>query len=300
MFAPVIHDARRDSRKATTSATSSGRPSRPSGNWVCRKVAKSPGCSCANRSQEPPGNMIEPGLTAFTRMLSAASSAAAVAASWISAALATAYVVRGAGRIPVIDEMITTAPPPAERRYGSPARMSSAACPAFSAKVAVKSPGAELARFPPTVPPALATRWSSPPRAAAISCTARFSAGVSVTSAAAVATGTPCRASRPAAAARPSALRATSPAAAPSAASVSATAKPMPRLPPVMSTRSPCRPRSMASTLPALADSAAGQVVTAGRGRSRAGPAARSAVPPRRPDATAGCRSAAPPPAPAR
>ena len=32
---------------------------------------------------------MDPGLTAFTRTLSAASSAAAVAASWISAALAT-------------------------------------------------------------------------------------------------------------------------------------------------------------------------------------------------------------------
>ena len=90
MFAPVIHDARPDSRKATTPATSSGRPSRPSGNWVSRNAAKSAGFSCENRSHEPPGNKIEPGLTAFTRMLSTASSAAAVAASWISAALATA------------------------------------------------------------------------------------------------------------------------------------------------------------------------------------------------------------------
>ena len=50
---------------------------------------------------------MEPGLTAFTRMPAGPSSAAAVAARWISAALATAYVVRGAGRMPVIDEMIT-------------------------------------------------------------------------------------------------------------------------------------------------------------------------------------------------
>jgi hypothetical protein len=42
----------------------------------------------ANDSQEPPGNKIEPGLTALTRMCADASSWAAVAASWISAALA--------------------------------------------------------------------------------------------------------------------------------------------------------------------------------------------------------------------
>src|SRR6266536_565640 len=149
--------------------------------------------------------------------------------------------------------MMTTAPPPAERRCGSAARMSSAACPAFSANVAVKSPGPELARFPPMVPPALATRRSSPPSAAATSSTARPSAGVSVTSAAAVVMGTPCLASRAAAEARPSAPRAMSPAAAPSAASASAMARPMPRLPPVMSARAPRRPRSIASTLPGLA-----------------------------------------------
>src|SRR6266550_1328479 len=99
--------------------------------------------------------------------------------------------------MPVMDEMITTAPPPAERRCGSAVRMSSTACPAFSANVAVKSPGPELVMFPPTVPPALATRRSSPPSAAATSSTARPSAAVSVTSAAAVVTGTPCLASRP-------------------------------------------------------------------------------------------------------
>ena len=67
--------------------------------------------------------------------------------------------MRGAGRIPVIEEMITTAPPPAARRCGRPARMSSAAWPALSANVAVKSSSAALVRLPgPTVPPALATR----------------------------------------------------------------------------------------------------------------------------------------------
>src|SRR6516164_4691944 len=107
MLAPVFHDARRDSRKATTAATSSRRPRRPNGNWLPRNAANASGFSARKRSQPPPGNMIEPGLTAFTRMPAGPSSAAAVAARWISAALATAYVVRGAGRVPVMDEMIT-------------------------------------------------------------------------------------------------------------------------------------------------------------------------------------------------
>jgi len=67
-FEPVTHEARGDSRKAITSPTSRSRPSRPNGNWVARNVAKSSGFCCRKVSQDPPGNMMEPGLTAFTRM----------------------------------------------------------------------------------------------------------------------------------------------------------------------------------------------------------------------------------------
>src|SRR5580704_3831153 len=152
--------------------------------------------------------------------------------------------------MPVTEEMITTAPPPAARRCGRPDLISSAACPALSANVAVNSSGPALVRLPePTVPPALATRWSRPPSAVAMSSTARFSASVSVTSATAVATGVPRGASRSAAAARPAASRATSPTAVPSAASASATANPMPLLPPVTNARLPCRPRSIKGLL---------------------------------------------------
>src|SRR5579872_1323622 len=147
--------------------------------------------------------------------------------------------------------MITTDPPPAARRWPSPARISSAAWPALRAKVAVNSSSRALPRLPPpTVPPALATRRSRPPKAFAISSTARVSAGVSVTSAAAVATrvaGVPCSARCRAAAARPSGSRATSPTDAPSAARASAMARPMPRLPPVISARLSRRPRSIRS-----------------------------------------------------
>ncbi len=86
----MTHAARGDSRNVTTSATSLGSPSRPNGNWVSTNVANSSGFCCWKVSQELPGNMIEPGLTAFTRIPSGASSWAATEASWISAALAAA------------------------------------------------------------------------------------------------------------------------------------------------------------------------------------------------------------------
>src|SRR3984957_19699185 len=167
-----------------------------------------------------------------------------------------------------MEETITTAPPPAWRRWGRPARISSAACPAFSAKVAVNSPGPALVRLPvPTVPPALATSRSRPPSADAISPTARFSASTSSTSATAVATGVPRASSRPAAAARPPASRATRPTATPSAASASAAAKPMPLLPPVISARLPLRPKSMLTLLSGASGTAPVQGATAGNAR---------------------------------
>ena len=87
----MTQEARGDSRNVITSATSGSGPSRPNGNWVAWKVAKSSGLPLgASFSQPPPGNRIEPGLTELTRMPSTASSWAAVAASWISAALAAA------------------------------------------------------------------------------------------------------------------------------------------------------------------------------------------------------------------
>src|SRR5205085_9210634 len=67
MFAPVIQDARSDSRNATTSATSGSEPRRPNGNWPARKAAKSSGLARWKLSQPPPGNMIDPGLFFFSR-----------------------------------------------------------------------------------------------------------------------------------------------------------------------------------------------------------------------------------------
>ncbi len=60
------------------------------------------------------------------------------------------------GACPVIEEMITTAPPPAVRSRAGPVRTSSEAWPAFRARFGVNSPAPELARFLPlTMPPAL-------------------------------------------------------------------------------------------------------------------------------------------------
>src|SRR5437588_12722487 len=73
-LAPVTRLARSEARKLTTAATSSGRPKRPSGMSDLTKAVMPSGSACCRRSQDPPGNMIDPGATLLTRMLCAASS----------------------------------------------------------------------------------------------------------------------------------------------------------------------------------------------------------------------------------
>ena len=89
MQAPVTQLALGEQRKATTAATSSGRPKRPIG--ISRRTKSAIPCGSARwrRSQPPPGNQIEPGATLLTRMLSFARSRAIAFARLISAAFAT-------------------------------------------------------------------------------------------------------------------------------------------------------------------------------------------------------------------
>src|SRR6266542_1237557 len=74
MLAPLTQLARGEHKKTTTLATSSGDPKRPNGNSRFKKSAIPSGSVFRRRSQPPPGNRIDPGATAFTRTLSAASS----------------------------------------------------------------------------------------------------------------------------------------------------------------------------------------------------------------------------------
>jgi len=69
MFAPVIHFPRSDASNATTSATSSGDPRRPSGTDWANTSAGAPVASLnAFRASSPPGVITGPGDTTFTRM----------------------------------------------------------------------------------------------------------------------------------------------------------------------------------------------------------------------------------------
>jgi hypothetical protein len=64
---PLIQLARSDSRNVTTSATSSGVPRRPNGKSRSMNREKRSGARLRKESQSPPGDRMEPGLTAFTR-----------------------------------------------------------------------------------------------------------------------------------------------------------------------------------------------------------------------------------------
>src|SRR3989304_2288 len=71
--APVTQDARGESRKTATFATSSAVPNRPIGMFSATKRAIPSGSSCWRRHQVPPGWLMEPGAPGFTRIPSGAS-----------------------------------------------------------------------------------------------------------------------------------------------------------------------------------------------------------------------------------
>jgi hypothetical protein len=69
MLASVIQRERSDASRATTSATSSGDPRRPSGTDCANTSAAAPVASLnALRASSPPGVITGPGDTTFTRM----------------------------------------------------------------------------------------------------------------------------------------------------------------------------------------------------------------------------------------
>src|SRR2546428_12307157 len=105
MLAPLIHEARLDRMKATTSATSSGVPRRPHGNSRRSNSANRSASSARKRSQPPPGNMIDPGLTVLIRIRDGASSQASAPARKISPALAAPYWAFGPGFQPEMEEI---------------------------------------------------------------------------------------------------------------------------------------------------------------------------------------------------
>ncbi len=87
MEAPETQLARGEARKATTAPTSSARPKRPKGSSRLIMSAMPAGSDCCRLCHDPPGNMIDPGATLFTRMLAGASCCESAFARLISAAL---------------------------------------------------------------------------------------------------------------------------------------------------------------------------------------------------------------------
>ena len=84
--APVTQLARGEARKTTTLATSSAVPKRPRGMFWRTNWAIPSGSSCWRRHHEPPGWLMEPGATEFTRMPCGASVSYIILAWLISAA----------------------------------------------------------------------------------------------------------------------------------------------------------------------------------------------------------------------
>src|SRR6266516_7815680 len=103
MHAPLMSEACREARKATTAATSSGLPKRPRGKSLFTKAAICSGSACRRRSQELPGNSKEPGATLFTKILFGANWRANDLVKLIKAALSELYAVRPPDSGPKID-----------------------------------------------------------------------------------------------------------------------------------------------------------------------------------------------------
>src|SRR6185312_15857884 len=118
MIAPETNDARSEHRNAATSATSSGRPPRPSDAFF----------AISGNCDPPDAPMISvsmnPGQTQFTRTPLRPYSADADLVSETTPALAALYtevaIACSDARNPPTDDQLTTAPPPASRRRGMP------------------------------------------------------------------------------------------------------------------------------------------------------------------------------------
>jgi len=111
------------------------------------------GSHSRKESHPPPGKKIDPRLTAFTRILSEASSRPSSMARWISAALVAPYCGRGAGFQPEIEAMMTTAPSPVCVICGTQARIARAAWITWSSNASRQSSGVDLTNLPPGAGP---------------------------------------------------------------------------------------------------------------------------------------------------
>ncbi len=109
MFWPVMKRAMSEQRKTTTSAMSSGSPIRPAGVPFSKRATWSGKTSNIGSVMVV---RIMPGDTALTRMDGAYSDAAGAVSAATAALLAVYGPSPAAGRVPLIDAVLTMAPPP--------------------------------------------------------------------------------------------------------------------------------------------------------------------------------------------
>src|SRR5260370_15728403 len=112
---PVIHRASSDARNDTGGAMSSGRPARPNGVAAIAPFSKSlPAIPAAST----PSVITSPGLTAFTRILRAASSFARDFVIVSTAPFVEAYTDAAGGAKELTTELTLTTLPPSLGKYG--------------------------------------------------------------------------------------------------------------------------------------------------------------------------------------
>src|SRR4051794_5753127 len=232
MFWPGTKRARAEHRNTTTAAMSSGRPTRANG--VLSVMCCSWPRPRSSSSKWVIGVAIIPGDTALTR-IDGAYSSAADAVSAATAAFAAAYGASpAAGRVPEIDAVDTTAPPPDSKISGATALNPWNTPVRFRVTMRCHSASSHSWMAAIELPPALLNRSVKPPSCACASRAAPFNASKSVTSTAYAVPSI----ERATSSAR-SLSRSTTATRAPSAAMRRHVAAPMPDAPPVMSARCP-------------------------------------------------------------
>src|SRR4029077_7203908 len=173
MHAPLRRLACCEQTNATTLATSSTAPNRPSGISARTNLPIPSGSACCLRYQPPPSHKIDPGATQLTVTPCEATSRASEVVKLISAALAALYAGAPPDSRPYTDAMTTTRPQPRSTIPGSTSCVMRVLTPRLPAKAVTNSAGPVSAQELPARTPRLLMRMSTGPSECWVSLTAR-------------------------------------------------------------------------------------------------------------------------------
>src|SRR6266849_6581731 len=173
MHAPLRRLACCEQTNATTPATSSTCPNRPSGISARTNAAIASGSACCRRCQPPPSHRIEPGATQLTVTPFDATSLASDLTKLISAALAALYAGAPPDSRPQTEEMTTTRPQPRVSMPGSTSCVMRALTTTLPANADSNSDGPVSAHELPARTPRLLMRMSTDPSTFSVSLNAR-------------------------------------------------------------------------------------------------------------------------------